>query len=179
MMVPAVVVHDAVRCSALPARKIERRTSTETGDIANLANRKPFHAPMSGESSLIWRATLYRSRDDENMNCGGRIEASKAKRITPAGDASRPGQVVWAQFFLTKISVEQSTERDGKPTLLVFQPGRARSSSRLMTSDDAKMVPELVKVIRDATVVASHVKLPPGAFSPCFSLLHIFIVSRA
>lgn len=55
-------------------------------------------------------------------------------------------QVLWAQFFLTKVSVAQKVDKEGKPVLVVFQPQSQRRDRRILTSDDAKMVLELVKV---------------------------------
>lgn len=59
---------------------------------------------------------------------------------------SSVAQVVWAQYFLTKVSVAQTVDREGKQALVVYQPGRERRDRRLMSTSDAKMVQELVKV---------------------------------
>eukprot|EP00752_Nemacystus_decipiens_P005285 g4793.t1 len=71
--------------------------------------------------------------------------------------------ILWMKWMLVNVSVAEKTDKDGKKVLEVYMPsylpGRPRSDRRIMTPDDAKMVLELVKILKHLQINKFKVQL--------------------
>ncbi|CAM9498693.1 unnamed protein product [Scytosiphon promiscuus] len=72
--------------------------------------------------------------------------------------------IVWMRW-LVNVSVAEKVDKEGKKALVVYMPGnrylpeRQRSDRRIMTPDDAKMVLELVKILKHLQINKFKVQL--------------------
>eukprot|EP00903_Cladosiphon_okamuranus_P019409 g17845.t1 len=71
--------------------------------------------------------------------------------------------ILWMKWMLVNVSVAEKMDKDGKKMLEVhmpsYLPGRPRTDRRIMTPDDAKMVLELVKILKHLQINKFKVQL--------------------
>ncbi|CAN0050348.1 unnamed protein product [Ectocarpus sp. 6 AP-2014] len=73
--------------------------------------------------------------------------------------------ILWMKWMLVNVSVAERVDKEGKKVLVVYMPanqylpGRRRSDRRIMTPDDAKMVLELVKILKHLQINKFKVQL--------------------
>ncbi|CAM9325428.1 unnamed protein product [Choristocarpus tenellus] len=68
-------------------------------------------------------------------------------------------KVLWSQFYLESVSVEEKVDADGKLTLVVYQSSSCRKGLRDISQEDAMMTTELIKILKHLQVNKFKVQL--------------------